>query len=523
MKGIGFFVSFERRVYLGLLKKIAGLELYSRKQQWKLYLLGFAALIVLASLYYTDVMVRKIAHDERQRVELWVDAIRKRETLLRDSEYLFALIQHEEEKRVQLLTEVYGRLEHELDPDALTFYLNILQSNTTIPLALTDEQGEVITLANLEGRFSDYQELTGELAGYFSKYAPISFPINGGYRYVYYQDSRVFTELRNLLHDLIDTFISDMGINAANVPVIVVDSRGSELIAHGNIQGVDFGDEAQVRELVSSMADSNRYLSVNLPTYGQCYVYYTNSFLLTQLRYYPLAQFLAIGIFLFVAYVLFSIARNAEQNQVWVGMSKETAHQLGTPLSSLMAWLELLKSKGVDEDTIGEISKDVKRLENITERFSKIGSPPQLLSINIVDSVNDVVEYMKRRTPRKVSYKLALPAKEIMVPHNPHLFGWVVENIIKNAIDAMHGAGSIYITLDDQTDQVVIDISDDGKGIPQSKHKAIFSPGFTSKKSGWGLGLSLSKRIVENYHGGKLFVKHSSINNGTTFRIVLRK
>jgi len=508
---------------LGLLRKITGLEIYSRKQQWKLYLLGFAAIIVLASLYYTDIMVRKIASDERQRVELWADAIRKRETLLRDSERLFAGIQREEEKRVELLTEVYGRLEHEEDRDALTFLINILQSNTTIPLVLTDEEGEIINLVNLDGRFSGYRELTGELADYFSKYAPLSFPIIDGHRFVYYQDSKIFTELREVMDDLLDTFISDIVINAANVPVIVVDSRGSELIAHGNIQNVDFDDDEEVQDLIRSMAGKNRYLSVTLPTYGHCYVYYTSSFLLTQLRYYPVAQFLAIGIFLFVAYMLFSVARNAEQNQVWVGMSKETAHQLGTPLSSLMAWMEILKMKGLDEDTIQEISKDVKRLENITERFSKIGSPPQLLSLNINATVNEVVEYMKKRSSRKVSIKLATPKKDVVAPHNPNLFGWVIENIIKNAIDAMQGSGNIYITVEDRGDQVVVDLSDDGKGIAPSRQKAIFNPGYTSKKSGWGLGLSLSKRIVENYHGGKLFVKQSAINSGTTFRIILQK
>ncbi|MFO7873221.1 MAG: HAMP domain-containing sensor histidine kinase [Bacteroidales bacterium] len=500
------------------------MEIYSRKQRWKLYLLGFAALIVLASLYYTDNMVRKIAQDERERVELWADAIRKRETLLRDSESLFSLIQDEEAKRVELLTEVYGRLNrNEVDREALTLYTNILQSNTTIPLVLTDEEGTVITSSNLDDRFSEYDELTGELADYFSKYPPLSFSIIDGQRYIYYQDSRVFTELREVMDDLIDTFISDLVINSANVPVIVVDSTNSELIAHGNIDDVDFSEEGEVQELISSMAGKNRYLSVTLPTYGPCYVYYTNSLLLTQLRYYPVFQFLAIGIFLFVSYMLFSVARNAEQNQVWVGMSKETAHQLGTPLSSLLAWMEMLRMKGVDDTTINEMSKDIKRLEDITERFSKIGSAPQLLPLNILESINEVVEYMQKRISRKVSLKIAAPDEEVIVPHNPNLFGWVIENITKNAIDAMAGSGSIYITVNNLEEHVIIDISDDGRGIPPSKQKAIFNPGVTSKKSGWGLGLSLSKRIIEHYHGGKLFVKHSSINEGTTFRIDLKK
>lgn len=509
---------------MGIIGKITGLRVYSHKQKWKLYLFVFATLIVLASLYYTDIMVRKIARDERQRVELWVDAIRKRETLLRDSERLFDIIQREETNRVELITQVYGRLNREnVSREDLTIYTNILLSNTTIPLILTDENGEVITTINLDERFSAYTHVEGELAEYFSKYQPLPFPIYGGKRYIYYQDSKVYTELKNVLDDLLDSFISDVVVNSANVPVIVVDSAGNELIAYGNIQDVDFDNEKEVEHLIRSMADKQRYLAVTLPTYGQCYVYYSSSFMLTLLRYYPLAQFLAIGILLFVAYVLFSIARNAEQNQVWVGMSKETAHQLGTPLSSLIAWMEILRMKGIDDETMDEMSKDVKRLENITERFSKIGSPPKLLPSDLLGPVNEVVEYMKKRTPRNVSFQMAAPAGPLTVPHNSNLLGWVIENIIKNAIDAMKGRGRIYLSVEERTEEVIIDISDDGMGIPASQHKAIFNPGFTSKKNGWGLGLSLSKRIIENYHGGKLFVKHSAVNQGTTFRIILRK
>ncbi len=230
-----------------------------------------------------------------------------------------------------------------------------------------------------------------------------------------------------------------------------------------------------------------------------------------------------IGVFLIVAYILFSMARNAEQNQVWVGMSKETAHQLGTPLSSLLAWVELLKAKGVDEKTMNEMSKDVKRLENITERFSKIGSPPKLIPADVVHEINESGNYMKNRTSRKVKFNFESSAKEVFAPLNPNLFGWVVENIIKNAIDAMEGAGEINLEVINQPKNVIIDITDQGKGIPSSRFKSIFNPGFTSKKRGWGLGLSLSKRIIENYHKGKLFVKNSELNKGTTFRIVLKK
>jgi signal transduction histidine kinase len=217
------------------------------------------------------------------------------------------------------------------------------------------------------------------------------------------------------------------------------------------------------------------------------------------LRYYPIAQFLAIGIFLLVAYILFSTARNAEQNQVWVGMSKETAHQLGTPISSLIAWVELLKLQGVDDKTISEIRTDVARLENITERFSKIGSAPRLSPYPIVDAVKESIDYMKTRTTHKVHFYLNDHTDENPdVPINLNLFGWVLENICKNAVDAMAGSGSVTVDIYRNHKRVYIDITDTGKGIPKGKFKDIFQPGFTSKKRGWGLGLSRSKRILEN-------------------------
>ena len=219
------------------------------------------------------------------------------------------------------------------------------------------------------------------------------------------------------------------------------------------------------------------------------------------------------------------MARNAEQNQVWVGMSKETAHQLGTPLSSLMAWMELLKLKGIDEDTVKEVEKDIKRLENITERFSKVGSPPQLLQSDIVNIVNKAIEYLKPRLSKNTQFSINVTPgnKSIEVPVNPNLFEWVIENICKNAVDAMGGNGKISIDIIEQKKHVVVDITDSGKGISKYKFNELFKPGYTSKKRGWGLGLSLSKRIIENYHKGRLFVKSSQINKGTTFRIMLKK
>ena len=255
------------------------------------------------------------------------------------------------------------------------------------------------------------------------------------------------------------------------------------------------------------------------------YIYYRDSDLLIQLRWYPYFQLAIIALFLVVSYLAFSTSRKAEQNQVWVGMAKETAHQLGTPLSSLMAWVEYLKTQlNTDQTHIPEIEKDLNRLNTITERFSKIGSAPALKKENIMEVLTTSVSYIRSRSSSKVEFTINNEQNyEVEAPMNVPLFEWVLENLFKNAIDAMSGDGSITINVLDQQQFVYIDITDTGKGIAKSKFKTVFKPGYTSKSRGWGLGLSLSKRIIEEYHDGHIFVKSSEINLGTTFRIVLKK
>ncbi len=507
---------------------VKSLEIHSRKQRWKLFLLIFAALIVAASLYYTNILVKKIAEDEHQKVSLWVDAIQARARLMKDTEEFYRGIQGEERKRVELLTLAYQRIiDHEGDDEELTFYSQIIASNTTIPIIIVNDEQQIEAHRNLDEQFGNPEEFTSRLKEYFSVYPPLLFTFGEPYtnetQRIYYQDSRVFNQLREVMDELINSFFSEIVINSANVPVIITDSLRSQIIDYGNIQDFDPSEPQEEQALIASMEGRNPAITIDLPIYGTCHVFYTNSFLLTQLRYFPFFQFLVIGIFLVVSYVLFSMARNSEQNQVWVGMSRETAHQLGTPLSSLMAWVELLRMKGVDDETMTEISKDVKRLENITARFSKIGSAPKLVPEDVVIHMEEAVEYMKIRTSRKVHFQIHASDAQVVAPLNANLFEWVVENLFKNAIDAMEGQGTITINIEDQPRQVIIDISDTGKGIPASRFKTIFNPGYTSKQRGWGLGLSLSKRIIRNYHKGKIFVKSSILHEGTTFRIVLRK
>ena len=255
------------------------------------------------------------------------------------------------------------------------------------------------------------------------------------------------------------------------------------------------------------------------------YVYYKDSDLLTQLRIFPYIQLTVIAVFLLIAYAIFSSSRRSEQNQVWVGLAKETAHQLGTPISSLMAWLELLKDKfNAEEDPlILQMENDVKRLEIVADRFSKIGSKPILTSHSIYDVVKDYVDYFRVRVSDKIEFTVAGDEHQEALLNIP-LFDWVIENILKNAVNAIEGKGkiSVIITENIVKEQIFVDISDTGKGISRSKFDAIFQPGFTTRKRGWGLGLSLTKRIIENYHNGQIFVKDSEIGKGSTFRIIIK-
>ncbi len=283
-----------------------------------------------------------------------------------------------------------------------------------------------------------------------------------------------------------------------------------------------------LKQVIEEMRSQHEPIEITLQVsdavYGKKFIFYENSTLLSQLAYYPYVQLSIIAVFVLVIFVLFNYSRVAEQNRVWVGLAKETAHQLGTPLSSLMAWSEYFKGNYPNEkDVMTEFDKDIKSLEKITERFSNIGSVPQLKQENITQAVQEIVEYLSVRLSTKIALSVeSFPNDQIQTKLNKSLFAWVIENVLKNAADAMEGKGSISIKIMKVNEGVAIDISDTGKGLSKSAARQIFRPGFTTKKRGWGLGLTLAKRIIENYHEGKIYVKHSEPNTGTTFRIFLK-
>lgn len=332
--------------------------------------------------------------------------------------------------------------------------------------------------------------------------------------------TRKLADVSELNSDI--NFLSNVISNNTTIPVIWADDK-FEVISYRNLDSVKAQKPEWLKEKLLEMKADHEPIQIKIGQNLVQYILYTDSELLIRLRYYPYFQLAVISLFLLVSYLAFSTSRKAEQNQVWVGMAKETAHQLGTPLSSLVAWLELLKMKGLSEEYGKEIEKDLQRLQTITDRFSKIGSAPALTKANIHQVLEHSVDYIRSRTSGKMQFNLKPLSNELFVPLNVPLFEWVIENILKNAIDAMGGSGVITISILDQQQFIYIDISDTGKGIPKSSYKTIFKPGYTTKSRGWGLGLSLSKRIIEEYHNGHIFVKHSELNKGTTFRIVLNK
>lgn len=383
------------------------MKAYNHRTYFKLFLLIFAILIGIGSLWYTNELTQQLKIEEQKKVELWAAAM-------------------------QQLVDLN-------DPEEnIAFLFQIIEGNNTVPLMLVDEAGDTISTRNLNK---------------------------------YKLDNKNYLERQLRL------------MKAEHDPIEIVISE-------------DRSD----------------------------FMYYKSSLLLTKLRYFPYVQLGVIVFFVFVAYLAFSNSRKFEQNQVWVGLTKEAAHQLGTPTSSLTGWVDIMKMKNFDQSLVKEFEKDVKRLEKITERFSRVGSKPKLVPVNIIPILFNTVDYLESRLSDQVRFKFNFEKNDdLVLSINTTLFEWVIENLLKNAIDAMRGNGFIEMNLTVLSHNIYIDIKDSGRGIQKSKFKTIFKPGYTTKDRGWGLGLSLSRRIVEDYHKGDIFVENSELNKGSCFRIVLNK
>jgi nitrogen-specific signal transduction histidine kinase len=328
-----------------------------------------------------------------------------------------------------------------------------------------------------------------------------------------------FAEFDDLEADM--SLVTEIITHNTTVPLILTNHEDS-IMAFVNFNPTRTSDKKFMKSELEKIKSTRDPIIISLENSEEQRVYYKDSTVLTILFWYPFIQIAVFALFILVGYIAFSNSRKAEQNRVWIGMSKETAHQLGTPISSLMAWVEILKNYPEISNYTPEIQKDIERLDTIARRFSKVGSSPDLISEPVIEVLKNAISYMQYRTPGSVNFEFSSTIDNTTnVFINRSLFEWVVENLIRNSVDAMQGKGDLTFEVGNIGKKMYIDITDTGKGIPKRIHKTIFSPGFTTKKRGWGLGLSLSKRIIENYHKGKIFVKTSEINKGTTFRILL--
>lgn len=309
--------------------------------------------------------------------------------------------------------------------------------------------------------------------------------------------------------------------NNKTIPIILTENNS--IINTTNIDENIVKDKSKLADFLDKLKKQNDPIIIRIGPGQVQYLYYGNSSLLNKLKYYPIALLLIIFLFGALVYNFYRSTKMATQNKLWAGMAKETAHQIGTPLSSLIGWLEIMKADNVDETIIAEIEKDINRLQTITDRFSKIGSEPVLERLNIIEETEQSFDYLKSRFSKQVEFSFKAPKKPIMVFLNPALHSWAVENLVKNAIDAMKGKGKISVVIQNDNNLVKILVTDTGSGIPKKQFNSIFEPGFTTKKRGWGLGLSLTKRIVEEYHKGKIKVLHSEIGKGTTMLISFKK
>ena len=502
------------------------MDIYQRKSRIKIFLIIAALLIAIGSLWYTNQLANKIADEEENKVRLWAQALEKRANLVKLTGNLFEKIASDQRQDIENWAEATSLIIKTEDMESITFLSKIIIGNTNIPVIHTTADQKIIDYRNVDLPANiDTSAYVDSLfhSSKFQTYPPVEIDYVSGKNFIYYSDSKIFSELKQTLKDLVESFISEIVVNSASLPVVLVDENG-QVIASGNINE-ELLSPIILKQTLAEMKTENTPIQLDLGDESKRTVYYKNSYILKQLKAFPFVQLFLFSILMLVAYVGFSSARNAEQNRVWVGLAKETAHQLGTPISSLSAWIDYMKEMPTDDSNnnaefIKEVEKDVNRLTLIAERFSKIGSKADLEVRIVRPAIESAVHYMEKRSSDKVKFTLEIEDEETEFAINEALFNWVIENLIKNALDAMEGVGNIKVRVFKSSKNVIIDVIDSGKGIPKSKFETVFEPGFSTKKRGWGLGLSLVRRIVENYHQGKIYIKVSG-PEGTTFRMKL--
>lgn len=334
------------------------------------------------------------------------------------------------------------------------------------------------------------------------------------------------TAVKYLQDNNVDSRLNDLSLNVIDenkdIPIIITD-KNRNLIESKNIDEEILNNPEKLKQKIAEMDDKYPPFEIQLPNFNNQFVFYDNSDLLNYLRYYPYALGLFIGLYLLFSFWFLRTIKKSDESMLWAGLAKETAHQIGTPLSSMIGWVEVMKlDANRNDDGLLEINKDINRLKTISERFSKIGSVPELNDLNLKETVQQNFDYLKSRISRKINFEIKVPSREILIPHNRILMSWVIENLVKNAVDAMKGEGKLEISLYSKNNYVLIDVKDSGSGMTNTQMRSAFKPGYSTKKRGWGLGLSLAKRVINEYHNGDIKIAESEVGKGTTFRIVLK-
>ncbi|MCR5821780.1 MAG: HAMP domain-containing histidine kinase [Bacteroidales bacterium] len=488
----------------------------------KFIVLTVTIIVAFAALWQTNRVASQIRDSEASKIRLWASAISQKAQLVNTTEQFFLQVAQDEHRKMEMYTNILQSFNSPNMNSDLNFslaYVNYIIDSSKTEILIVNNDSIITVPQELSG-----QKLNDTLLSEFSANPPFHYKIWGMPMTLYYKESIIYSNLRHALDQLGESFLSEITNNSVFVPVIIVDSRRCDIIGLGNIENSEVDTPEKLAARLSRMENSNQPIEIQLPDDRRAYVYYEDTPLLRAVQLAPVFYIFIALVLVIVSYNLFRTAHTMEQNRIWVGMAKETAHQLGTPISSLLAWTEYLRGKTFEDSYAEEVRKDLSRLETITHRFSKIGSVPELKEENVKEVIQNAITYLQNRSSRKVKFVTTFPDdEEFIAPINSYLFEWVIENICKNAIDAMNGAGTFSIVLSQDARQIYIDLSDTGKGIPQSMQKHIFESGFTTKQRGWGLGLSLARRIINDYHRGKIYLKYSVPGQGSTFRIVLKK
>jgi anti-sigma regulatory factor (Ser/Thr protein kinase) len=503
------------------------IQFLSSKNKSEIFLLIIVASLAIATVFYANFLANKIEKQEESQVILWAKAISEKTKVLKMSNEVFLRLAKEERKKVEITATSTQFLISENNSDKMSFLISILELNDQIPVINTDDKNKILSTKNVDDKsLKAGIYLTKNKHSEYFKFPPVEIDLLGKKQFVYYRESIIFQKISQVIKESSSQFVDEITNNSSLLPVILLDKE-NQVLHSGNIPIDIEKNEAKYKLFIAEIKASQKPIIIDIDPKNKKYLYYKSSNLATYIKWFPIGLYSILAMLLILTFSAIKNTRNYEKNQIWVGMSKETAHQLGTPISSLTAWLEVFEDTSTlpeaQRNVIEEMKKDVNRLTLIADRFSKIGSKPKLESIQLAEIVQTCFDYLKNRASKRVKFTLDPIDSLIHVEINRQLFEWVIENMVKNAFDAIANDGSVHIKTAVFHDKICIDVIDSGKGILPKDVERIFEPGFTTKKRGWGLGLSLCKRIIHDYFGGKIHVLQSKPNQGTTIRVELKK